>query len=99
MSRSSTTRPPCVLAPRNAGRSAERLAGAAVVARVSVRSHRAGRHCDGEVRLSAGPAPEIAPAIQSVAARWAQDATVDGRCVVVDVVAQDPAAVVCDREH
>ncbi len=49
--------------------------------------------CDGEVRLAVGAAPEIAPAIQSTAAGWAEDARIDGSCVAVDVTAQDPADV------
>lgn len=52
-----------------------------------------GPDCDGTVRLTVGAAVEIAPAIRSVAAGWAKDATVDGKCVLVDVAEQAPADV------
>jgi len=53
----------------------------------------AGPSCTGEIRLSVAATPEIAPAIRSTAAAWAETATVDGKCVAVDVTGQESADV------
>ncbi|RSM64369.1 VWA domain-containing protein [Actinoplanes sp. ATCC 53533] len=52
-----------------------------------------GPRCAGEVRLSVVAAPEIAPAIRSTAADWTETATVDGKCVAVQVTGQESADV------
>ena len=52
-----------------------------------------GPGCAGEVRLSVAAAPEIAPAIRSTAISWAETATVDGKCVAVEVTGQESADV------
>ncbi|MFC7545775.1 VWA domain-containing protein [Plantactinospora sp. GCM10030261] len=50
--------------------------------------------CSGEVRLTVGAAPEIAPAVQSVADGWARKgAAVEGVCVTVAVEASQPVDV------
>jgi hypothetical protein len=50
--------------------------------------------CSGQAPLTVAAAPEIAPAIQSVAARLVeQRAEVDGVCVAIQVTAKDPADV------
>jgi len=50
--------------------------------------------CTGEVRLTIAAAPEIAPVLTHVSARWAEDARGGGgECVAVDVTAAAPADV------
>lgn len=50
--------------------------------------------CAGEVSLTVAAAPEIAPAVRTVAQRWvAGGAAVDGVCVVVQVTDADPVDV------
>ena len=61
-----------------------------------------GERCSGQISLAVAAAPEIAPAVRSVADRWSTTAEVDGKCVVVKVVAQEPAGVaaaVADEQH
>lgn len=60
-----------------------------------------GPQCTGEIRLTVGAAPEIAPVLRSTATDWARTAEVGGSCVAVDVTAQEPADVagVVAREH
>jgi Ca-activated chloride channel family protein len=49
-----------------------------------------GPACTGESRLTMAAAPEIAPAIEAAARDWAADGgSVDGTCVVVQVMSQD----------
>jgi len=52
-----------------------------------------GSRCNGEIRLSVAAAPGIADAVRSTATRWAGSATVDDKCVAVDVTTQDSAEV------
>jgi Ca-activated chloride channel homolog len=50
--------------------------------------------CTGQVRLTIAAAPEIAPVLSHVSARWAEGARgSDGECVAVDVSAAEPADV------
>lgn len=57
--------------------------------------------CSGEVRLRVGATPEIAPAVQAAASKWADDGgAVAGVCVAIDVQASDSvdiAAVVAGQ--
>jgi Ca-activated chloride channel family protein len=48
---------------------------------------------DGATRLAVAAAPEIAPAVRSVATTWAGSAEVDGKCVTVEVTARGSAEV------
>jgi Ca-activated chloride channel homolog len=60
-----------------------------------------GERCDGDIRLSVAAAPEIAPAIRTVATTWAGSTDVDGKCVTVEVAARgsaDVAAAVADQQ-
>lgn len=49
--------------------------------------------CTGEIRLTVGAAPEIAPVLGATATQWAKTAEVSDTCIAVDVTAQEPADV------
>jgi Ca-activated chloride channel family protein len=58
--------------------------------------------CSGSVRLTVAAAPEIVPAVQSVADQWTKaGAAVDGTCVAIDVSEELPATVASavTRDH
>ncbi|WP_320067687.1 substrate-binding domain-containing protein [Micromonospora sp. RTGN7] len=50
--------------------------------------------CSGQVQLTVGASPELAPAVGAAAAQWMADgAAVGGTCVAVDVSAAEPVDV------
>ncbi|BFU46558.1 substrate-binding domain-containing protein [Krasilnikovia sp. MM14-A1004] len=58
--------------------------------------------CTGSIKLNVAAAPEIAPAVEQAAQKWAQGgAQVNGTCVAVGVTAINPAtmAAAIAREH
>ncbi|BEL09567.1 substrate-binding domain-containing protein [Actinoplanes sichuanensis] len=58
--------------------------------------------CSGSVRLNVAAAPEIVPAIKSVADQWTKaGAEIDGTCIAVDVTDELPATIASavTRDH